>query len=192
MLFKVEVGKDVFEINQELKSIPEFERLTSRQMVYVILSTDYSSPFRKMTVEDRNHQAAITAGYKYEKDGTRLDMNARNLVEGKTGSVQAAIKKYREIQHDDDYETLQSVSKLIADVRAFNNKKDKNINELDKAVSMTTGKLDKLMATKKAIEEIIGAREDLPTDPKENIVADNDLVDEGSLSLLDKENALEL
>jgi len=192
MLFKIEVGVDVFISNPELKAIPEFERLTDRQMRYVILSTDYSSPFRKMTVEDRNHQAAVTAGYKYEKDGTRLDMNARNLVEGKTGSVQAAIKKYREIQHDDDYETLQSVSKLIADVRAFNNKKDKNVNELDKAVSMTTGKLDKLMATKKAIEDIIGARENLPTDPKENIVADNDLVDEGSLSLLDKENALEL
>jgi hypothetical protein len=143
-------------------------------------------------VEDRNHQAAVTAGYKYEKDGTRLDMNARNLIEGKTGSVQAAIKKYREIQHDDDYETLLSVSKLIADVRAFNNKKDKNVNELDKAVSMTTGKLDKLMATKKAIEDIIGSRENLPTDPNETIVLDNDLVDEGSLSLLDKTNAEEL
>ena len=44
MLFKVIASKDIFELNPELKSIVEFERLTPRQMTYVALVADYKSP----------------------------------------------------------------------------------------------------------------------------------------------------
>jgi hypothetical protein len=105
MLFKVIAGKDIFDLNPELRAIQEFENLTSRQMLYVILAVDYKSPFRKLAPLDRKAKAAQEAGWKMEADGKRLDMNGRNLVNGKVASVERAIKKYNMLQKNEDYET---------------------------------------------------------------------------------------
>jgi hypothetical protein len=161
MLFKLERGKDPFELNPELKALEAFSSLTPRQMSYVILVADYKTPFRKLSLEDKKYHAAIESGYKLEKDGKRLDMNARNLVAGKVGAVEAAIRYYREsLQKDEDYETLLSIGTLIAQIRELNAKPEKSIPELEKAVGLTIGKLDKLVETKKRLEEILDMRED--------------------------------
>jgi hypothetical protein len=188
MLFKVEASKDTFSLNPGLKAIQEFERLTERQMTYVILTADYKSPFRKLTSDDRKLQAALIAGYKMESDGKRPDTNTRNLINGKTTNVEAAIKKYYELQRDEDYETLMSLNRLIAQIREFNNKPDKTSTELKTAVDMNVQKLDKLIETKQKIEELIDMREDeapkLTNTPQ--IVLS---VDEEHLPLLSKYNA---
>ncbi len=188
MLFKVESSKDVFELNPELKAIEEFERLTARQMVYIILATDYRSPFRKQSIEERKHQSAIAAGYKLETTGKRLDNNARNLVQGKVGNVEAGIKKYRELQRDEDYETLLSLSSLIAQVRDANNLPNKSMNDLKAVVDMNIGKLDKLMKTKKELEDVLEMREDEPLQDQTIAPDEDGTVDEGSLSILAKQN----
>lgn len=162
MLFKVEASKDTFALNEGLKAIPEFERLTERQMTFVILTADYKSPFRKLTPEDRKLQAALIAGYKMEPDGKRPDTNTRNLINGKTTNVEAALKKYNELQRDEDYETLISLNKLIGQIREFNNKPDKTATELKTAVDMNVQKLDKLIETKQKIEELLDMREEEP------------------------------
>lgn len=188
MLFKVEHNKDIFELNPELKAIEEFARLTPRQMQYVVLATDYRSPFRKLTIEDRKKEAALSAGYKLETTGKRLDNNARNLVQGKVGNVEAAVKKYRELQRDEDYETLLSLSTLIAQVREANNLPNKNMADLKAVVDMNIGKLDKLMKTKKELEDILEMREDEPLTDQTIASIEDDTVDEGSLSILAKVN----
>lgn len=179
MLFKVIAGKDVFELNPSLKAIEQFERLTSRQMTYVILSTDYKSPFRRLPPDERKLQAALAAGYKTEKESDRPDMNCRNLITGKVGSVQAAIETYNKLQLDSDYEALKSVSSLINDIITFNNQPNKSIIELDKAVSITVNKLDKLVETKKRLEEILNMRDeevvDSSLDPDVKAVSESDL-----------------
>jgi hypothetical protein len=188
MLFKVHATKDTFTLNEELKAIPEFERLTERQMTFVILSTDYTSPFRKLTQEDRKTQAAKIAGYKMEPDGKRLDTNGRNLINGKVGAVEAAIKVYRDLQKDEDYETLLSLNKLISQIREFNNKPDKTALELEKAVNMNVQKLDKLLETKRKIEELIDVRDDEPAKlTKEELTPMS--VDEQNLPILQQLNA---
>jgi hypothetical protein len=164
MLFKVIAGKDVFELNPQLKSIVEFERLTSRQMTYVILSTDYKSPFKRLSLDERKYQAAISAGYKIDSDGKRLDSNGRSVTAGKVGNIQAAVTKYNVLQKDDDYETLLSVTLLISQIRDLNNKPDKTVAELEKAVKLTMG-LDKLVETKKKLEQILDMREEEEIDP---------------------------
>ncbi len=177
MLFKVIAGKDVFELNPELRAIEEFNRLTSRQMVYVILSTDYLGPFRKRSTDDRRYQAAVAAGYKFEKDTTKLDNNGRNLIQGKVGSVQAAVNKYQEIQKDEDRETLLSVSLLISQIRDLNNQPDKTVAELEKAVKLTMS-LDKLVETKKRLEEILDMRDVQEVGEasiEDNTISDSDL-----------------
>lgn len=189
MLFKVEAGKSTFELNPGLKAIPEFERLTERQLTYVILATDFKSPFRKLTSDDRKLQAALIAGYKMEPDGKRPDTNTRNLIAGKTTNVEAAIKRYKELQRDEDYETLISLNKLISQIREFNNKEDKRAEELVMAVNLNVQKLDKLLETKRKIEELIDMREDEPvklTDTPQSQVLTQD---EQSLPLIAQMNA---
>lgn len=187
MLFKVEQGKDVFDLNPQLKAVEEFSRLTDRQMVYVILATDYRSPFRKLSLEEKKTQAATTAGYKYEKDGKRLDMNARNLIAGKVGAVEAAIKRYRELQRDEDYETLLSVSTLISQIRDLNNKPAKSTQDLEKAVKMTKD-LATLTKIKKELEHILEVREDEAIDPSLAQDTEEPSKDSASLSVLAKLN----
>lgn len=164
MLFKVIAGKDTFSLNPQLKAIEEFARLTDRQMTYVILATDYKTPFKRLSQEERKFQAAVSAGYKLEADGKRLDNNGRNLVAGKVGSVVAAINKYNALQKDDDYETLLSVTLLISQIRDLNNQPDKTVAELEKAVKLTMS-LDKLVETKKRLEQILDMREEEEVDP---------------------------
>jgi len=184
MLFKVETGKDVFVLNPELKAIPEFVALTPKQMMFIILSVDYKSPLRKMATNDRKRNAAMMAGYKIDSSGYP-DKTMRAMMNNTVQAVAVAIKKYNELQRDEDYETLLSVSKLIADIRDFNAKKDKTPSEIEKAVAITTGKLDKLIETKKKIEQLIDMREDASVVGMEE---QEGIVSEGELSLLDQLN----
>jgi hypothetical protein len=181
MLFKVIAGKDIFELNPQLKSIEEFARLTARQMTYVVLATDYKSPFKRLSLEERKYQAAISAGYKLDSDGKRLDTNGRSLTSGKVGSVQAAVNKYNVLQKDDDYETLLSVTLLISQIRDLNNKPDKTVAELEKAVKLTMG-LDKLVETKKKLEQILAMREEEEIDPS---IGGDASGDDGAISVDD-------
>jgi len=187
MLFKVIASKDIFELSPELKSIVEFERLTPRQMTYVALVADYKSPFRKLPIEDKKLRAAATAGYQYEKDGKKPDKNMRSVMDDKVQNINAAIKKYNELQHDEDYETLMGVNKLIEDVREFNGKKDKTPRELEVAMNLTVGKLDKLLTTKKKIQEILENRVDMGTpENKLSEEGDEDITQETNLTLIDQ------
>jgi hypothetical protein len=163
MLFKVISNKDIFELNPELKAIAEFEPLTARQLTYVILSTDYKSPFRKLAPADKKFRAALESGYKMEKDGKRLDMNGRNITSGKNDKVEKAIKKYRIIQKDEDYETILGLSKLIGDIREFNNAPSKSPQEIEKAIKFSKD-LPALIKAKREIEETLEMREDEVTD----------------------------
>ncbi len=189
MLFKVKASSNTFELNPGLKAISEFERLTERQMTYVILSADYKSPFRKLTPDARKQQAALAAGYEMEADGKRLKTTGRNLVNGQTGTVEAAIKRYRDLQYDEDYETLISLNALLTQIRELNMKPDKTAVELDKAVTLNVGKLDKLLETKRKVEELLDMRED---EPAELTTATNQVpqtTQEENLPLLSQFNA---
>ncbi len=166
MLFKIIRDKTVSELNPEILVIEEFANLTDRQLKYTILSTDYKSPFRKLTKEDKKFRAALEAGYKLEKGGKRLDMNGRNIVQGKNPEVEKAIKKYKILQKDEDYETLLGISKLIADIREFTARVGKETTEIEKAIKFAK-ELPALLKVKKEIEDTLGMREDEITDVEE-------------------------
>lgn len=163
MLFKVQKGKNVFELNPELKAIEEFAELTERQMSYVILAFDYKTPFRKLEWQKRKELAALESGYKLEKGGKRLDVNGRNVVDGKNVGIEKAKKKYNVLQRDEDYETLLGLSKLISDIRELNSRQQKDLQELEKAVKFSK-ELPALMKAKRELEDIVEMREDEITD----------------------------
>lgn len=113
MLFKVHYAKDFHELNPEASAIEEFAGLTSRQMMAVALIADYTSPFRTLPEKERRDKAARAAGYNLEKDGKRLDINGRNVVDRKVPTVEKAIEKYREIQYDQQKDMLEAVDAQI-------------------------------------------------------------------------------
>lgn len=107
--------KDFFEMNPGARAIPEFSTLTSNQMfaVTLIADRDYDSPLRTLSEKVRREKAVLIAGYKREPDGKRPDKNARNIIDGKVESVEAAIKKYYEIQYDEEKAILSSLNTQI-------------------------------------------------------------------------------
>lgn len=157
MTYKV-TDNDIFEDNPELKSIEEYKTCTSRQLKYVFLAFDYKGPYRRLPAVDRKRHAAIQAGYKTEKDSTRLDMNARNVVNGNVAAVARATQYFLSTQYDEDRETLAAIKNLIADIKTLCNKKDKSVQEMEKVVKLAKD-LPGLEKTKKELQEIFNMRE---------------------------------
>jgi len=149
---------DIFEDNPELRLIPEFEKLTSRQMRYIMLVDWYGSPLRLMKSDNRKLKAALMAGYKMEKDGVKPDLNTRNLIAGKVASVEAGRRAMREIQHDNEMDLKEALDTQIDEVINFFKKPDKTALELDKAVNLMT-KLPTILKTKREILELLNFRE---------------------------------
>jgi hypothetical protein len=182
MLYKLIHGQDVFVLNPALLAIEEFAALTDRQMRYVILATDYKSPMRKLKSEDKKFRAALEAGYKLEKDGKRLDMNGRNICAGKNEKTERAIKKYKILQQDEDYETILGLSRLISDIRDFNTASNKSATEIEKAIKFSKD-LPTLIKAKREIEDILEMREDEVSAVPDATNADLDIKDT-ALSIL--------
>jgi hypothetical protein len=161
--FRLRLDKPVFEDNPELKILPEFARLTDRQMKYVMLVDWYRSPLRMMKIEDRKLKAALLAGYKLEKGGDRPDVNTRNVVDGKVGTIEAARKVMKEIQFDFDQDLLDTINFQIEEIKGFLKQPDKTTQQLDKAIQFVQ-KLPALYETRVKLKAILGMREDVPVE----------------------------
>lgn len=153
-LTKEPVHKD----NIEFAAVPEFERLSERQMRYVMLVDWFGSPLRFMRLEDRKHRAAVMAGYKFESDGTRLDKNARNVLAGKDLSIEAARGVMQNIQYSSEGAIKGAIDNQIDEIVNFFNKPDKTAVEMEKAVKMMT-QLPAILETRKKIMELLNFRD---------------------------------
>lgn len=113
MLFKVHHDKDFKEINPSHEAIPNLERLTSKQLMFVALVADAESPLRTLPDKKRREEAAKLAGYPLEADNKRLDKNGRNLVDGKVPTVEIGITTYKDLQYDEQRAMLDAVDAQI-------------------------------------------------------------------------------
>ena len=181
--FKLRLDHDVFEDNPELRVIPAFSKLTDRQMKYVMLVDWYKSPIRLMEREQRKHKAALLAGYKLEKDGTRPDMNMRNLIAGKVNTIEAALREMREIQHDDEKDIIEAFDTQVDEIVQFFKKPNKTIVELEKSVKLM-GMLPEILKRRKEILEILNFREPEIVDVIEEKKSNDDI----GFSILDEYN----
>jgi hypothetical protein len=157
--FRLRLDHDVFEDNPELKIVPAFTTLTDRQMKFVMLVDWFRSPLRNMKLEDRKMKAALWAGYKYEKGGTKLDMNARNVVAGKVATIEQARREMLAIQFDFDRDLLDTVDLQIEEIKIFLKKPEKTDKELDKAIQFLK-QLPILLETRVKLKAILGVREE--------------------------------
>lgn len=133
MLFKVNQKDSVFKLNPELYSVPEFAELNAKQMTTIILVFDYKSPFRQKPQKDRWKLAFLAAGYVPEEGkGSVFNMRCREMQDGKHTKVNAAIKKYLEIQHDEDIELLETVQHQINTIKTMVRKSWEDPADVDK------------------------------------------------------------
>src|SRR5690606_5739269 len=114
---------------------------------------------RMMKIEDRKLKAALMVGYKLEKGGSRPDVNTRNVIDGKVGSIEAARKVMKEIQFDFDRDLLDTINFQIEEIKAFLRLPNKTTQQLDKAVQFVQ-KLPALYETRVKLKEILGMRDE--------------------------------
>lgn len=181
--FKLRLDHNVFEDNPEFKIIPEFANLTDRQMKYVMLVEWHGTPLRRMKKDDRKYKAALMAGYKLEKDGSRPDMNMRNLLAGKVATIEAALREMKSLQHDSEQEIMEAFDTQIDEIIAFFKKPNKTIIELEKATKMMSI-LPTILQQRKAILEILNFRDENVVNTDEGPLKEPEI----KLSILDEYN----
>lgn len=207
MLFKLHYEQSPFSLNDGLKAIKEFVCLSDRQFTTVALFADYESPLRKLPDIQRREQAAIVAGYQME--GKRLDKNGRNFVDGKVKTMEAAIRKYKEIQFDKDKETLAGIDRQIYEIMEI--VKEDKVKAASRVVISRDGSrsefvdhelryklveaatkmaktLPDLYKSRKEMIELIGEKEnppELPTFTSSDVMEDEETSDQ-SLSTVDQ------
>jgi hypothetical protein len=160
MLFKVDIRKPVRETNPEINAIEEFVDLSDRNLKYIFLVYDYDTPYKQIPIDERKKKVALDVGFKTEKGRDLFDKNARDILNGKIDSIEAAIKKFKSLIFDQDRETYISVSELIVNISNMIGTPTKNIAELEKKAKMAQ-QLTSLSQTKKQLAQILGIRNDM-------------------------------
>lgn len=165
MLFKV-TKNDVFKDNPELMAFDEFIKATSRQLKYVFLTYDYETPLRRLPISERKEQAAIIAGYRKEKDGSRLDKNARNIIEGKVKTVEEATIAFKKLQFDSDKDAYEAYCAELDEIKSFLRMPNKKLAEKKMALTYME-KYESLTKKKKDLEEILDIRRSEETEEED-------------------------
>jgi|GEM_PF-5231910 len=167
MLFKVIEGKDIFELNEELRAIKEFD-LTSMQMTFVALYSDYESPIRTLPDKARREQACKIAGYPME--GDRLARNARDIVAGTVKSIEAGIEKYKELQYDENKALLDAYNQQIQEIMELMTMDKTKLAKDDPKLAMDLSekatklsvRLPEIKKAKRELQELINAGNNEP------------------------------
>lgn len=184
MLYQIQKNKPVNESAPGLLLIPEFEtlfydaRVGDKWMRFVMLVADYDSPLKQHQEKKRRQLAILSAGGKIEEiKHNTLDVKSRAIVDGKNDKIEAAIKKYREIQYNEDKETLIVINTQIESIKTVVATPTLDVDELKKRNALLAG-LPDLVETKKQIARMANM-EDMVFETAES-------VDSKPMSLIDK------
>ena len=118
---------------EAIKLCPELKDLSDKEVLFVILSQDYKSPFHQMPQEDRVRRAARQA-FGNEK----YDVSAEN--------IQTAINAYNSLQFDHRREMIkryQSKISFLSQVLAEETSA-KKISDIDNAIAMLSDRCKKV------------------------------------------------
>jgi hypothetical protein len=181
MLFKVEPGKSVRELNPELSSIKEFDKIPERNLEFIFLVYDYESPYRKLPLDQRKEKVAFNVGFKMEKGRRILDKNARNIINGKNAPTQKALIAFKELIYDSDRDTYQSLEDLIANIREELRTPSRGSQDMKHKAALAKD-LPALAQTKKQLAQILEIKdtsENESEDDEENKMSTLEMANEG-------------
>ena len=166
MLFKVDLDKSVKELNTSIDTIPEFQKISDRNLKYIFLVYDYDTPYKQLPIGQRKEKVALTVGFRLEKGRNIFDKNARDIMNGKNRPIERAIKAFKELIYDSDRETLQSIEDLINNIKDDIRNPGKNPKELKDKADLAQ-KLPVLSRTKKELAQILDVRDESPLDEED-------------------------
>lgn len=168
--------------------IEEFQNLTDRQAEFVALVSDWESPVPKqLETKERRKLAAMKAGWKTRGDRhLMLDTRGLEIVDGKVASVEAAIKRYQELQLETnpDYRMLKVLDDRIAHLQTMVSNESNDADEQVK-LSKLTKELFGLYEDRKTFERKIKTHDPLV---QGDDFGDPDEATDRNLSLIDKVN----
>lgn len=136
MIFTV-TDKDFFKENPWAKGVKEFNSLSSMEMKYIALVYDIQSPLvrGRLPLNERKLKAIDIAGFEPTPKG-RPSKQVSDLMEVRTTEIAKAINKYKEIQFDEDLDTLEAYSDQLQEFKELLRKKGKEDKELDRALKI--------------------------------------------------------
>lgn len=121
MIYSIRQGQDIFDLNPGLHAVREFSILTSQQMTFVCLMCDpsHDNPVGTLAGRARREAAVRIAGYNLEKDGKRLDKNARMVVYGQIPSIEKAIAIFQELHYNERHKSIEATKQQIHEIQEF-------------------------------------------------------------------------
>jgi hypothetical protein len=179
MFYKV-TQEDVRKDNPSIDAVAEFNECTSAELKYMLLVYDYETPFRELDVAARKNRAAITAGYKLNKQGKHTK-KTQEMIDGVVPHLAIATRVFMKLQKDIDREAMVAYNQQIE--QFINKSKEEKVSDKDWELALKiTDKLPKLLQSRKEIQDVLGLRGMEIEDDLEEI--DHDL----QLSTLDQVN----
>jgi hypothetical protein len=156
MLFKV-TSKKLYEDNPEILGIAEFDKVDDRLLKWIFFVYDYESPYRKIPFDQRKDLVADKYLFS-ETKGTKFDKLCKEALVGKYPPVQKAIAAFKEMQYDDDRETLESIKLGIRDLREMFRMPATTFKEAKEKADLG-GKIRQLAEEKKMLEQLFELRD---------------------------------
>ena len=155
MLYKI-TEKPLEKENPELLVIPEFEKVQDKVLKWIFLVYDYEGPYRKLPIKQRRELAADKHLFS-ETKGRKFDKWVEEMLLGNVPEVNNAIAMFKELQYDDDRETLNAITLAIRDLRDMLGKPAKDFKDA-KAKAELGKKIRELAEEKKMLEQIFELR----------------------------------
>lgn len=155
MLFSI-TNKPLYKDNPEILGISEFDSVDDRLLKWIFFVYDYESPYRKIPFEQRKELIADKYLFS-ESKGTKFDKLCKEALKGQYPPVQKAIAAFKEMQYDDDRETLESVKLAIRDLREMLGKPASNFKEAKDKADLGS-KIRQLAEEKKMLEQLFELR----------------------------------
>ena len=149
-------GENIFADNPELSMFQHLRELTSSQLKWVALVYDYESPISQMPLPVRQIKAGHLANLAFDENGEPTGV-LKDAIAGKHEKIGNAIREYREIQFDEDKETLIAYNEQLKEFREFMRKKDKKAGEVRLALQLQK-EMPTLLRMRREIANIVGLR----------------------------------
>lgn len=124
MIYIWKENENIFDKYPQLFTIEEFAKLSDRKMKVVCLVCDLDSPISTLPLKERIERALTIM--QWPTEGTRVDKNGRNIINGHDDQFEKACEAYKKNQWDEDQDTLNTINAQIQEIKDYL-KSDKSV-----------------------------------------------------------------
>ena len=178
-MWKVEKDKSLRESNPGIDAIPAFQDCSDKQLMYIYLVYDWTSPIYKAKLDVKKKEAVRISDLGMESDGTRPNRRSRDIMNLKNKKINEAIAKFNILQRmtDPDRALLEALQTQINDIMdTVSIPSENNLVEAKKKADLTK-LLPTLIKQRKEIADTMEIR-DVSVAEEEEILRELSTLDE--------------